>query len=568
LARPGLSKKRLLWRLARLASWGSALMIAAVFSAAAYSLMHDIPPWSDEAAFFAEANWIAERGGPVGLVDACLKGEYRFHNTNPGVQVMLSTFIERTLDSVRPARLFESVVAALGLILIYALSKRSLGAVGALILAGLLGASVPWVHTAKQVTAEPLIYAFFFAGWLSIAGLRRPQTVVKERSLFIAGLIVGAAWWIKASALLLPVAAVAALLPYWIAVRCRHRRCWSVRTVLAHSGLFAGGFLCITWPLLLDRYLLTGNPFFSYPGVYLWLDSWDQHHLYLQGLQDFSFSSWVSTHTLGEAWARLTGGLQTQLSHAIRLFETVQLNRTLQSSLGAALIALSLWGLGTLRSLWARAFTATLLLLSILLLSWYSHTAVRRLSAIIGPIIGFLLISGAGDLWHRLRRLKPALFPPWSRLCLRGAVACGVSVLTLSILGKLTLKPEGLVSPGKPFRVSASYTKLLDCLRQEVLPTKSVCLQVPNLSPYFQVRWLLGHDELFINIPPLPDFATFNEYAAKRDARYLILAHGEALESRMYLFVDPQQGAELRLPGWRLSFTDPYRHWLIFEREK
>jgi hypothetical protein len=542
-------------------------MIAALFSASAYSLMGDIPPWSDEAAFFTEANWIAERGGPVGFVDACLNGEYHFHNTNPGLQVVLSTFVGRTLGSVRPARLFESVVAALGLVLIYVLSKRNLGAVGALALVGLLGASVPWVHTAKQVTAEPLIYACFFAGWLSIADLPR-HVVLKGRSFFAAGLIVAGAWWVKASALLLPVAAGAALLPCWIVVRCRHRKCCRVRTVLAHLALFVGGFLCITWPLLLDRYLLTGNPLFSYPGVYLWIDEWSQHLLYLQGLQEFSFSTWVHTHTLGDAWARTAGGLQTQLSHAIRLFEMNLLKGTVESCLSVVFLALSLWGLVTLRSLWARVFTATLLLLSILFLSWYTHTEARRLSAVNGPIIGFLLVSGARDLWCRLRRLKPALFPPWTRLSLRGAIACAVTVLTVWVLGQSTLNPKGLVSPRKPLPVSGSYSALLDCLRQEVLATNSVCLQVPNLFPYFQVHWLLGHDELFISIPPLQDYATFNAYAAKRKVRYLILARGQALDDRMYLFNEFQRGGVLRLPGWRPSFKDPYQQWAIFEREQ
>lgn len=571
-------------RLERRSGLGAAVLIAVLFAVTAWSLSYDYYPKRDETFYFDEANWIAEHGGAFGFLSACLRGDYPFHNRNPAMALIVSPSMERSLSAVRPARLIAIVLSALGLFAIYLLSRRRLGAPAALVLTAVLAASTPWLLTAPEITAEPLIFAAIFAGWLACSMQWRVPG-----GWLSTGLLVAAAWWIKASALLLAIAGAAALgacLLHKVARRNPPSRLEA--TVASRSaGLFALGFVLLAAPLMWDRFLMKGSPFYSDAGACLWIDDWDQHRLLFQGLQEFSFRTWFQTHTLGDAVKRLaTGGLQ-QLDLAAQYFDP-QLHDPAKAPpapvylLGGAVLLLAAWGAATLQGLWTRVYTFAFLACALALMAWYVHTPAVRLSAILGPVVAFLALRGVANLFRRRRRKFPRQFPAFKRARLRAGLLLAAALYGTIIPAALWLRPSGVKAPTGAVPAPPGFLPLAEWMRDVAAPQQALCFQTPLLYPNYQVQWLAGHDELWLDVPPLPDFETFQTYAAKRDARYLIV-EAESLDGRENIFgefftatplPEPYQ-AYRRLnvqkapPGWRVVLADgaPLFSWIILERD-
>lgn len=571
-------------RIERRGGLGAAALIAGIFAVTAWSLSYDYYPKRDETFYFDEANWIAEHGGAFGFLAACFRGEYPFHNRNPALPLLVSPGMERSLSAVRPARLVAVVLSALGLLAIYLLARRRLGAPSALALTAVLAASTPWLLTAPEITAEPLIFAAIFAGWLACSMQWRVPG-----GWLGAGLLVAAAWWIKASALLLALSGAAALgacLLYTVARRQRPSRLEGTAAARG-AGLFAAGFVLLAAPLLWDRFLQKGSPFYSDAGACLWIDDWDQHRLLFQGLRAFNFRTWFQTHTLGDAAQRLiTGGLQ-QLDLAAQYFDPMR--RDLDAAtpgqvylLGGAALLLAAWGWWTLRGLWTRVYTLAFLACAWAMMAWYVHTPAVRLSAILGPVVAFLALRGAADLVRRRRRKFPQRFPAFRRARLRAALLLAAALYGTVLPAALWLRPSAVKAPTGAVPAPPGFLPLAEWMKTVAVPQQALCFQTPLLYPNYQVQWLAGHDELWLDVPPLPDFEAFQAYAAKRNARYLIV-EADSLAGRENLFgeyftatklPEPYQ-AYRRLnilkppPGWRIARADvaPLYSWVILERE-
>lgn len=570
-------------RIERRCGLGAAALIAVLFAVTAWSLSYDYYPKRDETFYFDEANWIAEHGGAPGFLAACFRGEYPFHNRNPAMALLVSPGIERSLSAVRPARMIAIVLSALGLFAIYLLSHRRLGAPAALALAAVLAASTPWLLTAPEITAEPLIFAAIFAGWLACSMQWRVPG-----GWFGAGLLVAAAWWIKASALLLALAGAAALgayLLYKLARRSPPTRLEATGAARG-AGLFALGFALLAAPLMVDRFLQKGSPFYSDAGACLWIDDWDQHRLLFQGLQEFNVRTWFQTHSLGDAAARLATGAVQQLDLAAQYFDPMLRDPAKAAPapvylLGGAVLLLAAWGWWTLLGLWTRIYTLAFLACAFALMAWYVHTPAVRLSAILGPVVAFLALRGAADLFRRRRRKFPRRFPAFRRARLRAGLLLAAALYGTVIPAALWLRPSAVKAPTGAVPAPPGFLPLAAWMRDVAVPQQALCFQTPLLYPNYQVQWLAGHDELWLDVPPLTGFESFQAYAAKRNARYLIV-EADSLAGRENLFgefftatplPEPYQ-AYRRLnilkppPGWRIVKSDgaPLFSWVIHER--
>lgn len=542
-----------------LAGWALTILSAAFFGLAAYSISCNEVPWSDEAAIFNEANWIRERGWG-GFLTACLSGEYPYHNTNPALQLLLAPVMERSLDAVRRARALEIALAATGLAMLYPLTRRRLGRVGAVTLISLLGATHLWTRTASLITVEPLSVLGFFAGWWLL--VQRRQTHAKW---FAAGLIVGVAWWFKASALLLAFALLAAA-----PIRATQQRLWGRceewRAAAVDAGLFFGGALFLTWPLLLCRFLARGNPLYSEPSVYLWIDHWEQHFLYQQGLQKFGPLEWFRTHTLFDAGGRIAVGLKNQIGLLAQMFD-FGWGASVTHITSIGILALAVVGILFLHG-WSRIFTVTLIAISLLSLAWYIHTPDLRLTGMLSPLLAALAVMGAAGMARRLRQ-NPIARTRWPHLRW-GLAASAVLISITAQAGRIT--PTTLRSPLAPMAAPRSYQELTHWLLLNVAATGARCLQTPGLYPEHEVHWLIGRDDLFINIPPWNDFEALDRYAQQRGVKYLILDRG-SVRLRAALFAPYAKSTddgmvEFFLPNWKLTARASGGEWIIFERIK
>lgn len=126
-------------------------------------------------------------------------------------------------------------------------------------------------------------------------------------------------------------------------------------------------------------------------------------------------------------------------------------------------------------------------------------------------------------------------------------------------------------SPRESVRVSQSYAALGQWMVEHVVKPEAVAFQTPYLYPDLQLYWLLGHDELFVNIPLFQDFRQVDAYAAKRGARYLVIAKGTSFDMRRFIFepyaVKGSGPLGFALPGWHPVAEDPSgdRGWIVYE---
>lgn len=396
------------------------LVISAVVAIATYASTAHTPPFSDEVAYFSESIWIAEHGGFSGFLQACFSGDYPFYTRNPGLPLLMSTLAERSLEMVRPARLFQVMLAWAALVAMFAVARRSIGDAWAAGWTLIIAASYPWLSSAATLTVEPLFFALAFFGWYAMC-VREQNEGVASRHWFATGAILGIAYWFKASILLLGATVVVSAPVYWIAMIRKRPSGTEARAISSVVCLVIAGFVLVTWPLLLERFVAKGNPFFLNSAPEMWMDHWEQHHIMYQGLAEFSLSQWFATHTVEQAWQRLLSGLLSQFSIASAFFSAKESPHWLARCVGTAVLLLSVRGAWLLPRPFARFHTLCFGALSFGSLSWNIHTQTARLSGFLAPIIGFLAtrfceqgrgtgivaIRSSGVAWSRGRSSQP-----------------------------------------------------------------------------------------------------------------------------------------------------------------
>jgi hypothetical protein len=296
----------------------AAILLLALFGLASWSESMMLPPMddSDEPAYFDEACWIAEHGGPIGFVRECLQGNYPYSGRHPLIPVLASPWARRSLDAVRPMRAVHVAVSVASLAAVFALACRMAGPEAALFLTALLSLSINWYAKSRVLTAEPVIYAAFFAAWALIAGKVKPRW-----RWFLAGAMVGLAYLAKGTAMLILFAFPVAWAAWGIAEWRRRRgglasaiRCaW--RPILLKSALpFLAGALLLAGPLLARNAVRFGNPLSNFNDKVIWLDSWTEHVLLSQDdlKETPSLGRYLRAHSLKEIAGRVAFGIENQ----------------------------------------------------------------------------------------------------------------------------------------------------------------------------------------------------------------------------------------------------------------
>lgn len=552
-------------------AWACVVGLSALVALVSYAATVHTPPFSDEVAYFSESIWIAEHGGLGGFLQACLRGEYPFYTRNPGLPLLISGVAERSLEMVRPARLLQVLLASGGLIALFAIARRTIGDAWAATWALAIAGSYPWLSSATTVTVEPLYFALAFVAWhwMCVRDTRDSSTA---RHALMTGVWLGLAYWFKASILLLGAAAVVSA-PVYVAAWLRRRPTraeW--RTFSTASLLVCVGFVGVAWPLLIERTLAKGNPFYLDSAAAMWMDHWEQHHILFQGLGEFSASQWFATHTSAQTWQRLSNGLLSQLSIASAFFSAQESPGVVGRAVGGGILLLALRGMFLLDRPFARIHTLCFCALGVASLAWNIQTQSARLSGFFAPILGYLAVVAARDLSERFATAATAAR---SRPIVP-RVAVGVASLYLIgvLVGGGHLPGQWPPSPRESLRVSTSYAALGQWMVEHVIEPEATVFQTPYLYPDLQLHWLLGHDEQFVNIPLFEDFRQVDAYAARRGARYLVIARGTSLALRRNIFAPYAQGRlddmRFALPGWNRVAEDPSEGhaWVVFESRR
>lgn len=192
-----------------------------------------------------------------------------------------------------------------------------------LVLLGGLGALLP---RSAFFQPEPLYYVLFFLTWVACI------LALKHNTLWIygcIGVLGGAAWLANASAslLILLFVGVSSLRCLWEMLSARrrgfalsHASLWHWRNHLVGLVVLGSAFLMTTGPRLKEARERFGEAFFSYPAVWMWLDSreeareWMQKHGDKETLSEIlpverpSLSRYLRTHSRDEIIARVWNG--------------------------------------------------------------------------------------------------------------------------------------------------------------------------------------------------------------------------------------------------------------------
>jgi hypothetical protein len=184
-------------------------------------------------------------------------------------------------------------------------------------LAGLVAAAVIYdaaflfeIATGRLLTEPTYVAVALGACGACLSYLVRPGAV----SLLLAAGLGGLAYLVRVNGLLLAVS-LAVVLVVADAIRARrenpdeHAADLVLHLPLAAYALAAAMFVVVTMPSWVPRTIYAGNPVYhGYLPNYLWVDEYDRAHT--TGPPQFSLSTYVSEHDLGDAVERMGWGMK------------------------------------------------------------------------------------------------------------------------------------------------------------------------------------------------------------------------------------------------------------------
>ena len=546
------------------------LAVILVYAALCYSQGMASRPGAiaDETAYFGDACWIAEAGGPFRFLFTCASGDYPEDNRHILLQCLASPWARRSLDAVRPMRAVKAALAFMSLLTVWLVGRRAASPAAATLVVSLLSLNEHWTRAGGLFVVEPITYALWLVAWALIAGALRPRG-----RWLLAGLAVGLAYLAKGTALLLLMALPLAAAE-WIP---RHRRLAAPRRLRPSLGraakvalLFATGFLLTAWPLLARNTARFGNPLHNYNSRVLWMDNWDQHLLPESRRQPgmFTPSGYLRRHSLSQIVRRAASGCQAQGRRLLGLFAADRrygsAPRLVTGALSVLLVSAA--GVVTLLGLrrWHSAYTLALVTVSFILFAWYSAiTDSGRFLSSVGPIVGI-------QAFRLLRRLRG----PSRRRVRKGvAVASPLIAACAVLLMGWGIERRGLCAPVGRAPVTRECEFLLSWLRRAVHEGR-VCFSTPYLWPRYEIAWLLPSGRGLRPIEKYADFRSLDDALRARGADYLIVERdslGSRLDCLGDYFGHAADGAlKLRKPppGWRVACEDswPPSDFIVLER--
>jgi hypothetical protein len=233
------------------------------------------------------ALWIAEG---IGFTDG---------NRHPLYSLLLAPLASRDISFFTTAKLFSMFLGSAGLGIIFVVSRRVVGGIGALAVLILMVWNGEFQRTAVLVHAEVLLVPLFFLAWYTAVKALTASPPKAPIWSFLAGLSAGLVYVAKANGTLLGLVYGLTLLCLMGLGLFRSPRLW----------LFGIAFSLVAFPLWLYNMAQFGNPLFNINTTnYMWLDSWEESYVYAAADLP-TFSTYWRDHTVEQVIERVRNGL-------------------------------------------------------------------------------------------------------------------------------------------------------------------------------------------------------------------------------------------------------------------
>ncbi|NLF00629.1 MAG: glycosyltransferase family 39 protein [Anaerolineales bacterium] len=470
-------------------------------------------------------------------------------NRNPLYPLLLAPLATRDVRYFTMAKCVSLGIGCMGLVMTYYIARKYVGSVSALAVASLLMLNREYRYAAAHVDTEILLTPLFFAAWHSCCEALR-STVLgqdKGRCATIAGVLAGLAYLAKGTGLLIPAVFFGTLILLRGAKWLGNRRIW----------FFVLGFIVVALPLWAYHLLEHGNPLYNINTThYMWNDSWEENFTYDLAELPTLFT-YLQTHTVANAWERLSNGLRVAPTQWYRAIELAPL--PLQPQLGATVVV----GLGILvligvfkhaHDSWKGrgghfVFSLSGILVYIVLFAWY-----HPISASPRFVLPWVPVLYLAPVWL-LRRLVRVYRGWWEAglLGLSTAAIIGTSVCGIDHLSLFRSMPT------HDQEATKEDARFMGEILQRTSPGDNVVIGPSHLLP----DWLAFDRNILLIPHTRQNWPTFQTWIIDRNAEYVVLDE-ELWERRRQLLGDfwvlTDQGlvAEETPPGWSLVVPTQY----------
>lgn len=306
---------------------------------------------------------------------------------HPLYPALISPFAEREWAYFTKSKLISLAIGAMGLIVVFLLSRRMYDDDVALLATLLLGVNEEFASESARVICESLFVLLFFVTWYyTVKGFSN------WRYWMAAGFCAGLAYLTKGTAQTLVTS-------FLISAAIVYRRKLLAKKQFLAFLLF---YLTAASVLLVYHYREYGTPFYSYSITHaMWFDNWEGQYISRQELP--TAFTYLQTHSLKDILAREWAGMKDILPFLAQAWIPIGW-KAIYGFLGSPLGLLL--AIGTLAALlYFRGasyyrdekekfiFTGVLFALSYLLFSWYIRvSAAPRFLLPLAPIL-YLLIA-------------------------------------------------------------------------------------------------------------------------------------------------------------------------------
>ncbi len=479
------------------------LALVALKSAAVYR--ERVRPELDELAYLELANDVAESGGWAAFLPNCLRGEYREANRQPLYLLTLGTWAERDPSFYPRAKLVSWWIGLATTAVILGIALRSAGPPGTVCVALLLAHNDLWLTHMATVGVEMLLFLWLTLAWLVLAHAGRSTA----RHAF-AGILLGLAYWTKATALI-------AVLAYGVAVLAteRHR---IVRYAPAWSLLAA--WIVVVAPLVVRNVELYASPFYNVNAHYMWLDDWSDVAL-VDEADIPSHTLWTFLDRRGAAVLalRALNGLARESAFLLTALgvRNERVSATALAS-GGLVLAIAALGLRRLPSPAARWFTGWTVFGFVAALALHApHASHPRFQLTSLPILYCLAaLELAGLAAARCGWPRRAWQSPRLHAALAGVVATLAAVACLH--ATQAGGGQGWWMP--VYEPPAAERELAEWLREHVRAGETIAIaQDADFSPF----WYTKMPQRGRGVPVRLSAESFETWAAGQGIRYAVI---------------------------------------------
>jgi hypothetical protein len=491
----------------------------------------------DQRGYLKIGLWIS-RG--IGFTDG---------SKNPLYPLALAPLASRDFRYFTMAKYVSLGIGCIGLVTTYHVARKYVGRVGALTVVSLLMLNRQYRFAAAHVDTEILLTPLFFAAWhkccetLRTAAARQNST----KSTIIAGILAGLTYLAKGTGLLLPMMLFGTLV-------LLHGVTWLSNRII---WLFLLSFVVVSLPLWGHNLLWHGNPLYNVNTThYMWNDSWEEHLTYDPAELPTLFT-YVQTHTVDDAWERLSNGLRIAPVQWYGAVELDSLSPAPQAG-GIAVAGLGVLVLGgvlkQVHGEWESrkgcfVFSLCGIVGYAVLFAWYHPISTSPRFVL--PWVPVLYLA---SVWLILRLVRS--YGDWANVGLTGLAA--MAIIGTSAPGIQHLSMFGSM-PAHDQEAAEDDARFMSEILRRTSPGDNVAIGPSHSLPFW-----LAFDRGILGVPHArQNWPSFQSWITDREVEYIVLDE-ELWNRRRRLFGDfwslTEQGlvAKETPPGWSLVVPTQY----------